>query len=746
MLLLILVIKVFLGVFYVTQQPLWQYHEADFLRVVRTLRDEGKLPVLAADAAPDTRNDSQPPLYYFMLLPFVTMMDDNQVVPPGVNPPAVCDGFNTNLTSLVTTTAYDNPLHGAVALGYSLRLVSLATSLLAVVLTYLAGRILFPQKPFVALLAAALIAFEPTSVIVASEINNDNLILALGAVHLWLCARLIHERGSLVANLVGLLLVAVLALLAKISGWLMLGISVLLIINVLVQMMRQRASRRQKQVALGFAGFLILAVVGIVLFNIVQYGSPLGRYRGLEKLVSTTLQNLPPRHVINMTMATLQDTFTDYLSPLRTLQPRGAVIVAYSAVLVLGILAALYGIIQVIRSRNTLLLKSFALLVMYALLMIGLVIFRGILNNGTPNFVNIMIIISPVRYYAPALPALALICAAGFAAIEVPRLPSLGILAGVGVAVCWLVVSAAGLSLLLSHNQLRNSAVMSQTEFDALSGVTAVHSNQAIELPQVLGYQLQTQATAGMVNLDLYVRANQPITENYILQTDLSSSVQTSSCRIVPVRGLYPTTRWQPTQIVILHSQIPNCIARRTPPITLDIQWLKSTTIDHLASTQVVGLPIRLGSINEPLELAASCPINNGIIGGGLQLIKFNSPATVTVQSQPVYYLPSVNWLVRSIPPDAKSRVYQLVNTISNTTLQCGGVPRQDTYPFAKWSPGETIYFDECVMLIKPDTPKGMYTVRVGVKDAAGKLLSAVDGSGAAIDSGFIPVGTLQIQ
>src|SRR5689334_19856962 len=92
----ILVLKLFLGVFYTTQQPLWQYHEADFLRVVRSLRDEGKLPVLADDAAPDTKNNSQPPLIYFMLLPFVAAMDDNQAVPPGINPPAVCEGYNTN--------------------------------------------------------------------------------------------------------------------------------------------------------------------------------------------------------------------------------------------------------------------------------------------------------------------------------------------------------------------------------------------------------------------------------------------------------------------------------------------------------------------------------------------------------------------------------------------------------------------------------------------------------------------------
>ncbi len=745
-LVIILVVKLFLGVFYVTQQPLWQYHEADFLRVVRTLRDEGKLPVLADDAAPDTKNNSQPPLIYFMLLPFVAMMDDNQVVPPGVNPLAVCDGFNTNLTSLVTTTAYDNPLHGAVALGFTLRLLSLITSLLAVVFTYLAGRILFPQKPFIALVGAALIAFEPTTVIVASEINNDNLILVLGAVHLWLCARLIHQRGSLVANLVGLLLVAVLALLAKLSGWLMLSISVLLIIGVLVQMTRQRASRRQKQIALGFGGFLIVAVVGVILFNITQYGSVLGRYRGLDKTISTTLQNLPPRHVVNMTVATLQDTFSDYLSPIRNLQPSNILLVVYSGLLVLGILAGVYGIFQAVRNRNKVFLISFALLVVYALLMMGLVIFRSILNNGTPDFVNTMIIISPVRYYAPALPALALICAAGFSEIRLPRLQSAGIVMGAGVAACWFMIALAGLTIPLNMSQLRSSAILSQAEYDSLLGITPVQSSQAAALPQVLGYQLHTHPAEGLIDLDLYVRANQPLTDNYILQTDLSSSVQRSSCRTVPVRGLYPTPRWQPDKIIVLHSQIPNCVARRTSPIQLDMQWLKATTTNGLASTQLVGSSLNLGTINDTLELAASCPVNKGVIGGGLQLLKFNSPATLTVQSQPVYYVPSVNWLARHIPADAYYRIYLLVNSQSNTTYFCSGFPRQNTYPFSKWSAGETVYFDECVMTIPPDAPKGLYTVSVGIQTAAQTWLSAVDSTGTTIASGVIPIGTLQVQ
>ncbi|MBI1278934.1 MAG: hypothetical protein GC179_12470 [Anaerolineaceae bacterium] len=745
-LVIILVVKLFLGVFYVVQQPLWQYHEADFLRVARTLRDEGKLPVLADDAAPDTKNNSQPPLIYFMLLPFVAAMDDNQTVPAGINPTAVCDGYNTNLTSLVTTTAYDNPLRGAVGLGYALRLLSLATSLVAVVFTYLAGRVLFPQKPFIALLGAALMAFEPTSVIVASEINNDNLILALGAVHLWFCARLIHQRGTLAVNLVGLLVVAVLALLSKISGWLMLGISILLVLNVMVQMARQRASRRQKQVALGLGAFLIVAVIGVMVFNIAQYGSPLGRYRGLDKVIGNTLQNLPPQHVIKMTVATLQDTFSDYLSPVRSLQPPNILLVVYSGLLALVILAALYGIFQAIRRRDKIFIASFSLLVIYALLMVGLVIFRSILNNGTPDFVNTMLIISPVRYYAPALPALALIGAAGFSAFSVPKLSLAGSVIGAGTAACWFMVALVGLRIPLSMSQMRNSAVLSQAEFEALTNITPVQSSQDAGLPQILGYQIQTHADAGLIDLDVYVRANQPISDNYALQTDLTSGSQRTSCRTVPVRGLYPTPRWQPDKIIVLHNQIPNCVANRPTPIQMDVQWLQSTTVSGLASTQPSGSPIKLGSINDTLGVAASCPANLGMIGGGLQLLKFNSVPTVSVQAQPVYYVPSVNWLARNIPEDAYARVYVLIHNETGTVFTCAGFPRQDTYPFTKWSSGETVYFDECLMTIPPDAPKGLYTVNVGVQTADNQWLSAADSSGTTVAAGYIAVGKLQVN
>lgn len=125
---------------------------------------------------------------------------------------------------------------------------------------------------------------------------------------------------------------------------------------------------------------------------------------------------------------------------------------------------------------------SFGLLVVYALLMVALVIFRAILNNGTPDFINTMIIISPVRYYAPALPALLLIAAAGSAALEPPRLPEVGMLGGIAVACCWFVIAVGSLSVLVNLSQMRGAAVMSQAEFDTLQGVTSVSSSAVPEL------------------------------------------------------------------------------------------------------------------------------------------------------------------------------------------------------------------------------------------------------------------------
>mgnify|MGYP005870640771 FL=1 len=61
--------------------------------------------------------------------------------------------------------------------------------LLTVLLTYLLGRELFPRRPWLALLGAALAAFSPMFLFISGSVNNDNLVVTLATLSLWLLLR-----------------------------------------------------------------------------------------------------------------------------------------------------------------------------------------------------------------------------------------------------------------------------------------------------------------------------------------------------------------------------------------------------------------------------------------------------------------------------------------------------------------------------------------------------------------------------
>ncbi|MBI4506879.1 MAG: glycosyltransferase family 39 protein, partial [Chloroflexi bacterium] len=81
--------------------------------------------------------------------------------------------------------------YGEAALAVRLvRLLSLALGAMVVAAVYATARAVWPARGSVALLAAALAAFDPQFVFVASVVNNDNLLNATAAAALWLAVRL----------------------------------------------------------------------------------------------------------------------------------------------------------------------------------------------------------------------------------------------------------------------------------------------------------------------------------------------------------------------------------------------------------------------------------------------------------------------------------------------------------------------------------------------------------------------------
>jgi len=188
----ILVLFALLGVTYSVVVPpfeasdeLWHYP------MVKTVADDWELPVQdPADVGPWRQEGSQPPLYYFLGALATLWVDTSDMgrvrhlnthADNGVATP---DG-NVNL--VVHHPAHESfPWRGTVLAVHLVRLLSVGMSAAAVYLTHRIARWLLPDRPDLALGAAAVHAFTPMVVFISGAVNNDNLVVPLSSLALLL--------------------------------------------------------------------------------------------------------------------------------------------------------------------------------------------------------------------------------------------------------------------------------------------------------------------------------------------------------------------------------------------------------------------------------------------------------------------------------------------------------------------------------------------------------------------------------
>lgn len=149
-------------------------NEALHYEYVALMRQTGRLPDLATSFRADERH--QPPVYYSLAtllgLPFSRPPLDSEFSP---NPhfPGALRG-NGNLNPFVHLSPANAPV------AYAGRLASILFGLLAVTALYAAARLTLP--PDVSLLAAALLAFQPTFLYLSATMNNDLAVTAVAAL------------------------------------------------------------------------------------------------------------------------------------------------------------------------------------------------------------------------------------------------------------------------------------------------------------------------------------------------------------------------------------------------------------------------------------------------------------------------------------------------------------------------------------------------------------------------------------
>ena len=197
---LILLLFVLLGWSYALTTPvfeasdeLWHYP------LIKFLADGNPLPVQAFDpdeAGPWKQQASQPPLYYWLAAATTFWIDTDDLPQVRWLNPHVDNGIITTdgNINMVVHDPNANPWQGTLLAVRVIRVLSVLLGACTVYLTYRIAREVAPNRPEIALGAAAINAFTPMFLFISGAVNNDNLVVPLASLALWLMIRLVRSE------------------------------------------------------------------------------------------------------------------------------------------------------------------------------------------------------------------------------------------------------------------------------------------------------------------------------------------------------------------------------------------------------------------------------------------------------------------------------------------------------------------------------------------------------------------------
>ena len=196
----ILALFLALGVGYSVINPLFEApDEVWHYEYVRWLVEGHGLPKPEdVGTAPWHQEGSQPPLYYLLAAAITAPIPtDNAGQVIRYNPHVAMgqgDAFgNKNVIVHGTPDAW--PWQGAALAAHIARFFSLLLGALTVLAVYGAALAIFPGRRALAAAAASLVAFNPQFIFLSAAVNNDNLVVTLAALTIWLVMWLL-ARGE----------------------------------------------------------------------------------------------------------------------------------------------------------------------------------------------------------------------------------------------------------------------------------------------------------------------------------------------------------------------------------------------------------------------------------------------------------------------------------------------------------------------------------------------------------------------
>jgi len=732
---LLLMAYVLLGLIYSLVAPLLEapdevYHYA----MVKRLADGHGLPVQTPGEVGLWRQEgNQPPLYY-ALAALVTrgIHTDDLGSLLRMNPHADVGVVKRDRNANTLIHAPDRPLlgetplpfRGAVLAIYLSRWLSLLFGAGSVLATYLLAREVVPEDRRLALSVTCLTAFNAMFLFITSSVNNDALVTVLSAVSLWLMVRYVARRPrasqwALLAVLLGL------AALAKLSA---LGLLPLAALTLCVVGWRHR-SWRDLIVGGAFIGLAFAALNGWwFLRNWLLYGDP----TGLSAFVPLIGARYPPSTLRQLwgERQGFAMSFWGLFGSMNVPAPSWVytLLSTFAALGFLGLPLALWrwqrsGRWTAARRWQMALVAAWPVILMVSLIRWTLM---------TPA--------SQGRLLFPGLSAVSLLIALGLQA----WLPSRYRL---------LLPSAMGAAMLASAAMLPFTAIRpvyaapERLTRDDVRDLTERLDVVYGEKVRLLGYRLQQEEAApgDDVILTLYWEALAAMDEDYSVFVHLLDEEEfiIGQRDVYPGQGTYPTSYWQPGEV------IADIYVVRVSPTTLTPQTARfeaglyrANTGERLAAqpstasgqetSEIADDAVRFGRLALPLQR----------IEGGLQPVFFSLEGRIALvgyaldrrSAAPGEALHlTLRWrALRDI--DVNYSVFTHVFSGDAIWAQKDAWPLEGDAPTALWSRGFTLD-DTYELVLKPETPQGVYDLQVGMTDGDGRRLVLLDNLGHALDT-----------
>jgi len=741
----LLAVFICLAILYSVLNPVFEAPDEVFhYPYIKHLADGNGLPVQRPEQHDLWEQEgSQPPLYYALaaLLTFWIDTDDMAAVRT-LNPHARIGipmaGDNKNM--IVHTEAERWPWRGTTL---ALRLIRFSSVLLGACTlwcTYLLGRSLFREWPMVALGAMTINALNPMFLFISGSVNNDNLVILLASLSLLLMVRMVQGEERpwspwALGGLIGL------ACLSKLSGLVLIPMSALALAIAHARKaggrLRGWALLRHAGVSVARDGLKVLAPALLIAGwwyarNLRLYGDPTGLRTMLDVFGRRT--NAPSLEALLGEFEGFRISFWGLFGVVNVLLRPLWIYRLLDGVTVVGLFGAARWLWRAARSGMALDWAGLGLAAAWVLAVLAALARWTAMTKASQG-----------RLIFPAIGPICLLLSLGLLSWLHERYWPYAL----GALTLGMGLLATTSPLAAIRDAYRRPEIITVADVPASAAPFLATYGGAMRL---LAHEVDPAPVqpGGSVSVTLYWQSLAVMDEDLSIYIHLfgRDGRKLGQRDTYPGGGMYPTSQWQPGDVIRDTYGVP---VKEAPdgPVAAEVEvgLYRRTSMAPLAVTDPQGAPVgrpvigrvKIAAPTRPCEPPTRLDVH---LGGLVTLVGHD---LVPQELAPGQELPiTLCWRVTA-PLGRDYHVFvHLLAEDGTLAGQGDGPPLGNAYPTSFWAPGETLR-DTHVLRVSEGAVPGRARLYVGLYDLATGERLAARGPGGVAEGNRVLLGEVSI-